>query len=335
MKIRVLGAGWYGAHLASALIADGHAVEVHEIADKIFSGASGGNPARLHKGFHYPRSRLTRAACQDHADRFEATYGHLTSGIAVNLYAVAANDSLMDFGTYCQVLRGEVEFIVVKPEEFGLRNVEGAVLTGERHIVIDRARRHFEAALKDRVHFGVKHDEVNDPAWDLTIDCTFCSYDAENIDRFEPCVTVILRGDPHKAVTIMDGPFGSVYPWNESRRMLSLTSASLTPISKTCRTYAEARAILDKQTESDLKRRAWAMLRQMEHFWPGVIDYEIWDFKRSIRAMPRSAADARLVDVVRVGDRAVRVRAGKIDAIFHAEKVIKEMIATMQQRKAA
>jgi hypothetical protein len=42
--------------------------------------------------------------------------------------------------------------------------------------------------------------------------------------------------------------------------------------------------------------------------------------------MPRSAADARLVDVVRVGERALRVRAGKIDAIFHAERLVREMI---------
>lgn len=335
MKIRVLGAGWYGCHTAAALIADGHAVEVHEIADRIFAGASGGNPARLHQGFHYPRSRLTRAACQDHAALFEARYGHLTEGVPVNLYAVAAHDSLVDFGTYCQVLRGEVEFIAIRPREFGLQNVEGAVLTGERHIVIDRARRHFEGELDGHVHFGIKPGRVDDPRWDLTVDATFCSNDAENIDRFEPCVTVLLKGPTTKAVTIMDGGFGSVYPWNEACGLSSLTSASLTPISKTCRSYAEARKILDEQSEHDLKRRGWAMLNQMAQFWPGVMDYEIADFLLSIRAMPRSAADARLVDVVRVGERAVRVRAGKIDAIFHAERVIKEIVATMQQRRAA
>jgi hypothetical protein len=30
------------------------------------------------------------------------------------------------------------------------------------------------------------------------------------------------------------------------------------------------------------------------------------------------------VDVVGVGERAVRVRAGKIDAVVHAEQIIKE-----------
>jgi hypothetical protein len=34
----------------------------------------------------------------------------------------------------------------------------------------------------------------------------------------------------------------------------------------------------------------------------------------------------RLVDVVRLGERLIRVRAGKIDAVLHAEKLIREML---------
>jgi glycerol-3-phosphate dehydrogenase len=64
VKIRVLGGGWYGCHIALALIGDGHEVEIHETRERIFEGASGSIPARLHLGFHYPRSRMTRAACQ-------------------------------------------------------------------------------------------------------------------------------------------------------------------------------------------------------------------------------------------------------------------------------
>ena len=65
------------------------------------------------------------------------------------------------------------------------------------------------------------------------------------------------------------------------------------------------------------------MISQMARFWPEVRDrYRIADFKLSVRAMPKSASDARLCDVVKVGERGMRVRAGKIDAIFHAEQQI-------------
>ena len=84
MKIRVLGAGFYGCHIALALMRDGHHVAVHEIAGRIFAGASGAIPARLHVGCHYPRSRMTRAACQEHNAAFMSEYGFLTRNVPVN-----------------------------------------------------------------------------------------------------------------------------------------------------------------------------------------------------------------------------------------------------------
>ena len=324
----MVGGGWYGAHISLALIKAGADVELWESAETLFTGASGGNPARLHKGFHYPRSYLTRAACQDHAEAFMARYGALTRAIPINLYAVAAHDSMVDFGTYRQVLRPEVPFIpVFDPAEFGLRNVEGAVLTGERHIVIRLAREAFTRDLAAVARYGARPDVLDDPKWDWNVDTTFCSFDAEAIDRYEPCITTLLEGPTDKAVTVMDGRFPSIYPWDEEAGLCSLTSASLTPFSKTCRTWTDAKAVLDGLSHQDIADRMVAMLAQMAHFWPAAADlYKIADFRLSIRAMPRSGADARLVDVVQTGERVLRVRAGKIDAVFRAEALIKERI---------
>lgn len=321
MRITVLGAGWYGCHIASALLALGHNVVVIDRAERVFSGASGSNPARLHLGFHYPRSALTRHACQRHTAEFMAAYGHLTHAVPINIYAVANADSLVDFGTYRKVLAGEVEFVSIeRPQDFGLLNVEGAMLTGERHIVIDDARAHFERILSGRLALGCDLD--GDEA-DLIIDCTFCARDAERIERFEPCVTVLLDGPTNMAVTVMDGPFPSIYPWKETDGLSSLTSARYTPISKACRTWEEAKALLDQQTARGLKTRADMMMAQISEFYPDARDlYRVADYRLSIRAMPRSAADARLVDIVQIGDRTLRVRAGKIDAIFDAARSI-------------
>ena len=75
MNIRILGSGFYGCHLAIALLRDGHNVQVHEIADRMFAGASGSIPARIHRGFHYPRSASTREACNEHYTEFMEHYG--------------------------------------------------------------------------------------------------------------------------------------------------------------------------------------------------------------------------------------------------------------------
>lgn len=329
MRIRILGGGWYGCHIALALKEDGHAVELHEVGEQLFGGASGANPARLHLGFHYPRSRLTRAACQEHYPEFMRGYGDFTRTIPVNIYAIAAKDSLVDFGTYRQVLKGEVDFIELeKPEELGLRNVEGAVLTGERHIVIGRVRRYFEEKLAAVVRFRTPPGDVPAEEFDWTIDCTFCARDAEAIDRYEPCVTGLLAGPVARAVTIMDGPFPSIYPWDPDEGLSSITSASLTPLDR-CQTHAQAVEVLREATAGDLFAQVEAMRLQMAFYWPESFEmYRIAGYRTGVRAMPRSGASARLVDLVKTGPRALRIRAGKIDAVMHAERLVREALCS-------
>lgn len=328
MKIRILGGGWYGCHIASVLHARGCEVELHEAAKDIFSGASGANPARLHLGFHYPRSKLTRAACQEHYSKFMEQYGFMTRVVPVNLYAVAAEESQLDFGTYLQVLRGDCQFIEVQdPEEFGLQNVEGAIMTGERHIVIDEARAYFKKKLGKVIQLQHPSAENVGVFYDWTIDCTFCAHDALNIDRFEPCVTALLSGPTNRAVTVMDGPFPSLYPWNEKLELSSLTSAKFTPFSKSCYTYRAAQELIKSLRKSDVRSRCKEMIMQLAKYWPESRDlYRFEDAKLSIRAMPKSGADARLVDIQQVEEKRLRVRAGKIDAILHAGRVIVDMI---------
>ena len=329
MRIRVIGCGWYGAHIATALLRDGHDVEVHEVADRVFAGASGNIPARLHLGApHYPRSMATQLACKEHQEEFLVNYGQFTRAVPINIYAVAAEESLVDFGTYRRVLQGQVEFITVyDPSEFGLRNVEGAVMLGERHIVVDAARKHFEKALDGVVRFGSPIGEVDSADFDVTIDCSFCANDGAGVDRYEPCLVALLQGPVDRSITIVDGPFPSLYVWNEDAGLCSLSSAQFTPFSKTCRTWHEARALLDGLSAAEVAQQANDMFASLAKFYPAARDqYRIVEHRLSIRAMPKSGSDARLVEVVKVGDRALRVRAGKIDAVFQAERIIKSIL---------
>lgn len=327
-RVRILGGGWYGCSIGLGLAEAGYDVEVHEVRERIFQGASGSIPARLHLGFHYPRSRLTRAACLEHSEAFMSRYGDLTAGVQTNIYAIARDHSLVDFDQYRRTLQGEVEFVTIaRPEEFGLRNVEGAVLTGERHILTDRARAFFETELGQRIHLNVPPPEVlDDDAWDLTVDCTFCANESAGVDRYEPCLVVLLGGRVDRAVTIMDGPFPSLYPWDEERGLCSLSSALWTPFSKVIRDWRSAQRLIDDLVPSDIAERAQSMIDSMADFYPAIRQYEIADYRLSVRAMPLSGADTRLVEVVRLRDRLVRVRAGKIDAVMHAEELVRNYL---------
>lgn len=319
MKVQVLGAGFYGCHIALSLLEDGHDVELHEARSSIFQGASGGIPARMHQGQHYPRSGLTRIACQQHHEGFMERYGDLTEGVRTNVYAIA-KDSMVDYYTYCKILRDEIEFVqILRPEEFGLKNVEGAILTGERHIVLSRAKEYFEKHLAGVIRFGSTGGATE--AYDLTVDCTFCANDSANIDRYEPCLTVILAGPTDTAVTIMDGPFPSLYPWDNG--LCSLTSAKWTPFTRECKTWQQAQDMLSNLSDADVRRQAQSMIEQMSYYYPAVLDFDVHDFKLTVRAMPKSNSDARLVDVVQTSPGILRVRAGKIDAILHAYDLVK------------
>jgi len=328
MKIRIHGAGWYGCHIAGELMQAGHEVEIHEMGPSIFAGASGSIPARLHIGCHYPRSRMTRAACQEHQQEFMARYGFLTHSVACNIYAIADRGSLVDFDQYCASLRGEIEFLTLDPRaifEMGLHGVEGAIRVQERHIITRLAKEYFELELGGRLRLNTAREDGDHEDWDWTVDCTFCSDQSSGVDRYEPCLVLALYGDTSRAVTVMDGPFPSLYPWDEGRGLCSLSSALWTPFSKTCRTYAEAAQLISELDRGDIEERGRQMIESMAKFYPAIHRFKVVKHMVSIRAMPESAADTRLCDVWQNG-RTIHVRAGKIDAVIHAGRTVREMI---------
>ena len=328
MKIKVIGSGWYGCHIALSLLNNGHEVELHEKNNEIFSGASGKIPARLHLGApHYPRSLITQDACREHQKSFLQDYGFLTKGVPVNIYAIADYHSNIDFGTYKIILRNQIEFITIfDPKEFGLQNVEGAVMTGERHIVINKAKKYFNKKLHSILQLNSK-DRFSEKGFDYIIDCTFCSNDSIMIDRFEPCLVLLLEGPTYKSITIMDGPFPSLYTWDEEQDLLSLSSAKYTPFSKSCKTHKEANNLLNSLSKKDIIKQGEDMINSMANFYPSIKEkYKVVDYLLSIRAMPLSAADTRLVHTMKMSDKLIRVRAGKIDAVHQAYEEINKLI---------
>ncbi len=325
MKIRILGSGFYGCHIGKVLSKNGYDIQIHEIKDQIFKGASGSNPARLHAGFHYPRSKETRELSQKNYTRFMVQYGSLTRAVPVNIYAIAKDDSLVDYANYVQSLRSEIEFIEIHdPSEFGLDNVEGAILTGERHILVNKVREYFIDYFKGKIKYNVKPDDFSDKDFDLTIDCTFCSLGREGVDRYEPCITFVFEGSYDKAVTIMDGKFPSFYSHYE-QNTVSLTSAKYTPLGK-CKTTEEAQAILDDLTNNDIIEIKSSSVDLMSHYYPMFLkEYRCLDHLLAIRALPRSGADGRIYGIIQDGNT-IKLRAGKIDGIFAAGDDILKMV---------
>jgi hypothetical protein len=93
LDVTVVGAGWYGCHIAIELSQIGHRVRLVEKESEILSRCSGTFGIRLHRGPHYPRSPATRKNCQTTFDRFIEAYPELVYWHDEAIYAYGLKDA--------------------------------------------------------------------------------------------------------------------------------------------------------------------------------------------------------------------------------------------------
>jgi len=148
-KIAVIGAGWFGCHIAFQLIKKNYLVKIYEKENDIFCEASGNNQNRLHLGFHYPRSLITRTQSIFGFNNFIKEYPNLSKKIKNNIYAIASDaNNITDFGTYVQIMKStNLKFKLLNPKKYKLFNVEGALSCKERMINSEKAKIFFKNKL--------------------------------------------------------------------------------------------------------------------------------------------------------------------------------------------
>ena len=81
--IIIIGAGWYGCHIANKL-QDKYKILIIDKSDDIFNGSSYYNQNRLHLGYHYCRDYSTRNLCQNYYDKFKNDYSECIDEIDDN-----------------------------------------------------------------------------------------------------------------------------------------------------------------------------------------------------------------------------------------------------------
>ncbi|OCH96739.1 hypothetical protein A8135_06165 [Legionella jamestowniensis] len=92
-KIAIIGAGWYGCHLALTLSKAGFDVVIYEKNKIILNGVSGNFGIRAHKGPHYQLSPETRRTCQEALEKFCELYPELVVQHDYSIYAHGLIDS--------------------------------------------------------------------------------------------------------------------------------------------------------------------------------------------------------------------------------------------------
>lgn len=347
MKIAIIGAGWYGCHIANYLRSLGHDVALFERNAAIMGEASGRNQNRLHLGFHYARDYDTRMQSRDGYNRFLERYGELTLPVARNLYAVAAQDSLLDFRTYKTIMASSgIEFREIPEADISLplKNVSGILETEERVIDEVAARTFFEGELADVLRVShslsvsdidVTDDYVNvsGERFDYLVDATWSKLFAlRQRVIFEPTLLFYYQNlDEDFALTLVDGPLASIYPTAE-RGVVTLSSVTHTPLGQ-YRTAEEAHNRLAKLNSEEVGCCRSRMEAEILHYLPDFHDrFAYLGPQLSMKTKPLGRQDNRSCSV-EVNGRLIQVMSGKIDTIFFATERILNAISIQEKQK--
>jgi hypothetical protein len=322
--IAIVGGGWFGCHIACCLQDRGIPFTLFEARKRLFDGASGYNQNRLHQGFHYPRSAATRKQSRDGFYEFTRRYPELSDPVEHNIYAVT-RESLVDWETYRMVmLNAGPLFVDVHYERFGLQNIEGALCCRERVVLTNKAREFFTAKIGEHM----RHQRFNESRigeYKTVINCTYQTWLPRYDVIYEPCATLLYACKTdmarNQAITLMDGPFCSVYPFDNGLSTLYSVKQSRIAGAKCTRPDA-AQSLLMQVDTKQLCGIRYAMEAEIRMYYPSFLDhYEFEGWHGAVRAISRSRSDARVCSVSSDGHM-IQVMSGKIDSIFHAEREV-------------
>jgi glycine/D-amino acid oxidase-like deaminating enzyme len=226
LHVAVVGGGIFGATAAIELAADGHRVELFERAGDLLLAASGINQYRLHRGYHYPRSRETAMDCRDSEPEFRAAFPEAIVDGADHFYAVAARRSLTspeDYLAFCRDLDLEYE---IRPSPV-MRGEAVALSVRVRESLFDPTilRRLVWEGLEAAgvaVHLDAEVSPGDVDHFDHVVIATYSSVNSLLPDsalkreyQFEVCEKPVVRlPDRYRgqSVVVMDGPFMCIDP---------------------------------------------------------------------------------------------------------------------------
>lgn len=253
-KVLVVGTGWYGCQVARKLQELGVDFDMVDRTNDFFAESSSKNQNRLHfGGFHYSRSHGTRVECRRGYDKFVEEYPEFSR--QVDSYYLVARESLLDFNTYVAIFKHEnspftvqtLDTLTSRGIRFCPSVVDGnsVLLVKERWIDFERVRKHFKNIFGHKLKSFSKNllkvspdfeDVVFDGVrYDLMFDATYGKMFPLDDCVFEFCLTLIYKRKTESeknspSVTVVDGDFFSLYPYNMSHNLFTLTHVSYTPM---------------------------------------------------------------------------------------------------------
>lgn len=257
----IIGAGLYGLYAALYCGKKGERVLVLEYDSKSFQRATYINQARVHKGYHYPRSYSTAKKSADYFERFNNDYGFCVNKAFKKVYATSAKFSYTNRDEFKKFCKNTGIYCDEIPSQwiFKDRMVDGAFLTEEytydAKILLEYLKQEIGQCNNIHLQYNarIENVSVNGENWIVTekslgqvetpfvLNATYASvnqvlkvfnksFEPFKI-KYELCEIILCSvNDKLKnyGITVMDGPFFSIMPFGKTGYH-SLTSVSRTP----------------------------------------------------------------------------------------------------------
>lgn len=255
----IIGAGLYGLYSAEYCGKQNEKVLVLERDPASFMRATYINQARVHMGYHYPRSYSTAIKSAGYFERFMEDYEFCILQEFQQIYATSANFSWTNseqFKKFCTAANIQCDEINTS-KYFNKGMCDGAFLTKEytydanilKTFFLDRISKissveiKYSANIKEikkgKTSFEIIMETGEHYYTEFLLNATYAStnqissmlgYEAFKI-KYELCEIILCKVNEklkNTGITVMDGPFFSIMPFGKTGYH-SLTSVTFTP----------------------------------------------------------------------------------------------------------
>ncbi len=255
----IIGAGLYGLYAANYCAERGQNVLVLECDENPFGRATYVNQARVHQGYHYPRSISTAMKSASYFERFNKDYNFCINAEFEKIYATSAKYSWTNgeqFKKFCESAHIPCEEI--NPGRFFKPDMcDGAFITREYTYDAQILKNYFKEKLEGytnvKVLYGVSICDIekSEDFYEIqteqgeryqtgfVLNATYAGTNQildkigyEKFDiKYELCEIILCEADEalkKYGITVMDGPFFSIMPFGKTG-LHSLTSVTFTP----------------------------------------------------------------------------------------------------------
>lgn len=256
----IIGSGMYGLYAANKSLDKNLKVLVLDIDEGPFSRGSYINQARLHNGYHYPRSYSTASKSAKYFERFYNDFKECINDEFIKIYAVASHyswtngEQFQRFSNELGVLCDEID----KKKYFNPLSIDKAFHTLEysfdplllkKKLYRETEQKGCEfmfsckiksiTRLVDQEQFCIETDEGLKFYSGYVLNASYAgtnqilnllSYDEFSI-KYELCEVILCNVSSNikdVGLTVMDGPFFSVMPFGKTGYH-SITTVSRTP----------------------------------------------------------------------------------------------------------